>query len=74
MNFFKKLLKAFFDLIIIMIAIIVFLVLYNYFQITVCNKKYSNFFGYTFFQITTGSMKGTIEIQDVILVKISRGC
>lgn len=74
MFFLKKLLKSFFNLIIIVIVITVILVLFNFFQITICNKKYSNFFGYTFFEITTGSMKGTIEIQDVILVKITRRC
>lgn len=72
MNFFKKLLKTFFNLIIILIIVIVILVLYNYFQITIRNKNYTNFFGYTFFEVITGSMKGTIEIHDVIVVKITR--
>ena len=43
MFFLKKLLKSFFNLIIIVIVITVILVLYNFFQITICKKKYSNF-------------------------------
>lgn len=38
-------------------------------QSIVNHKKYSSFFGYSIFEVTTGSMAGSIEIGDFILIK-----
>ncbi len=67
----KKIIKVFFDIIIFFSIVLVILVLYNFFQIGVLNKKYPEFLGYTFFEVTTGSMKETIQINDIIIVKIT---
>ena len=56
----------------IALLLVVVMVVYNFFQISVLNKKYSNLFGYTFFEVTTGSMSNTIEINDVVIVKITK--
>ena len=40
-------------------------------QIKIMNKDYADIFGYTFFEVATGSMSGTIEIGDVVIVKIT---
>ena len=64
--------KIFFSVITIALLLLVVMVVYNFFQISVLNKKYSNLFGYTFFEVTTGSMSNTIEINDVVIVKITK--
>ena len=71
MEFLEKILKTFFNIVTIFIILLVILIGYNFFQISILNKKYSNFIGYTFFEVTTGSMSGTIEINDVVIVKIN---
>ena len=66
-----KIIKFFFDIIVFLSILLVFIVMYNFFQITFLNKKYSEFLGYTFFEVTTGSMKEAIDINDVIIVRIT---
>ena len=71
MKFLEIILKTIFNIVTIFIILLVILIGYNFFQISILNKKYSNFIGYTFFEVTTGSMSGTIEINDVVIVKIN---
>lgn len=68
----KKLAKILLDVILIAVIILTFIAIYNFFQIQVFNKTYSNFFGYSIFEVTTGSMSKTIEMDDAILVKITK--
>ena len=35
-------------------------------------NNYGNIFGYTFFEVATGSMADTIEIGDVVVVEITK--
>ena len=72
MKIFKKLVRALFNIIVIAVVVLTAIIGYNFFQISILDKQYSNLFGYTFFEVTTGSMAGTIEINDVILVKITK--
>ena len=72
MKLFNKLLKLFFNIIIIFLVLVVIVVAYNFVQINLLNNQYVNLFGYTFFETTTGSMAPTIEISDLIIVKISK--
>ncbi len=67
-----KLMKIIFDVIVFLCIGLILIILYNFYQISVLDKKYSEFFGYTFFEVTTGSMKDTINIDDVIIVKITK--
>lgn len=56
-----------------LILITFFLVLisiYVFFQTSVMKKNHSNIFGYTIFEVKTGSMSGSIEIGDLVVVKI----
>lgn len=69
----KKISKIFEYLLNIGIAIIVIIVAilgYGTFQTKVLKEEYSNIFGYTMFEVATGSMSGTIEIGDYVIVKI----
>ena len=36
----------------------------------ILKKDYANVFGYTYFVVSTGSMSGTIEVNDIIFVKV----
>lgn len=42
------------------------------FQIKGLNKDYADIFGYTIFEVATGSMSPTINIGDVIIVKVTK--
>ena len=67
----KKVLNALFLVLDIIIIVVLIGVFSNFLQISVFNKKYSDFFGYSLFVVKTGSMSGTIEIDDCIIVKIT---
>ena len=59
------------DLITLALVIIVVNLGYCYAQLKVFDKEYINFFGYTIFQVITGSMEDTIKINDVVIVKLT---
>lgn len=69
---FEKIAQIILNLIIVIVFLMVIIVGYNYFQLQILNKDYANFFGYTVFEVSTGSMAKTLEIYDVILVKITK--
>lgn len=52
------------------IGMLVALCVYTFFITDVLKKDYANVFGYTYFVVATGSMSGTIEVNDVVIVKI----
>lgn len=56
-------------LIFVVILAILFCV-YNIFSLKVLGNDYVNIFGYSFFEVATGSMSGSIEISDAVIVKI----
>ena len=51
---------------------IVIILIYNIIQVSILNKPYMNIFGHSFFQVKTGSMSGTMEIGDIIIVKLTK--
>lgn len=69
---FEKIAQIILNLIIVIVFLMVIIVGYNYFQLQILNKDYANFFGYTVFEVSTGSMAKTLEVYDVILVKITK--
>lgn len=71
-NIIKKILKSLNSIIYIILLAIVIILIYNIIQISVFNKPYMNIFGYSLFQVKTGSMSGTIEIGDIIVVKLTK--
>lgn len=68
----EKIVENLFNLIIIFLIILVIIFLYSFIQLKLLKKEYVNIFGYSFFRIETGSMSGTIEIDDIIIVKITK--
>ena len=65
-------LKTIACLIYTVLGIIAIILVYNIIQVSVLNKPYMNIFGYSIFRVETGSMSGTLEIGDIILVKITK--
>lgn len=53
------------------LLLLVSLCVYTFFAIDIMKKDYVNVFGYTYFTVSTGSMSGTIEVNDIIFVKIT---
>ena len=60
------------NILIIIVTILIVIGSYYIFQIKIQKKDYANIFGYTFFEIATGSMSPTINVGDVVIVKIGK--
>ena len=58
------------NVLIVIVIIAILFCAYCVFSIKVFNNKYVNIFGYSIFEVATGSMKGSIEVGDAVLVKI----
>lgn len=69
---FEKIAHIILNIIIAFVFLIVMIVGYNYVQLQILHKDYSNFFGYTIFEVSTGSMAKTLNQYDVIAVKITK--
>lgn len=70
MKYISKILEIILNIIIILMSIVVIFAATYVVQTRVMKKDYANIFGYTGFEVITGSMSGTIEIGDVVIVKI----
>ena len=67
----SKILGTILNLLIFLVMIIMLFGIYYIVQIKVQNKEYANMFGYTFFEVATGSMSPTIEIGDVVIAELT---
>ena len=54
-----------------LLSILVVFSLYTVVVTQLLKKDYVNIFGYTYFIVASGSMSGTIEVNDIIIVKIN---
>ena len=70
MDLVKKIVEQIANILLIVVIIAIFFALYGLFQLKVQNKTYINYFGYTFFEVASGSMSPTINTYDLIIVKI----
>lgn len=68
----EKVMRIIVDILLFITTIAIIFSLYGLYQLKFQNKKYFNFFGYTAFNVVTGSMSPTLEIGDVILVKVEK--
>ncbi|MBR4693534.1 MAG: signal peptidase I [Bacilli bacterium] len=59
------------DLVILVLAIFFIIAIYGFINIKILKKDYVNLFGYTYFDIITGSMEDTINVHDMVFVKIT---
>ena len=54
------------------LVLLVTLCIYTFIVTDLMKKDYANVFGYTYFVVASGSMSGTIEVDDIIFVKITK--
>ena len=60
------------NILIVLFAIFLLVSMYTAVQVRVLKNEYANFFGYSLFEVQTGSMHGTIEAGDWIIVKSTK--
>lgn len=60
------------NILIIVFGIILLISIYNNIQINILKNDYSSFFGYSTFEVQTGSMSGEIEAGDWVIVKATK--
>lgn len=70
MKYLEKFIKYFTDVLLVIVIIAVFFAGYSLIQLTILDKNYVNYFGYTIFEVESGSMAPSINIDDMILVKL----
>ena len=56
----------------VIITVIIIIGAYYMYQIKIQKKDYANLFGYSLFEVATGSMSPTIEVGDVVITKITK--
>ena len=69
---FKIIKNSIINLIIFILGFIAIIAIWSSIQLNVQNKEYINIFGYSIFSTATGSMSPTMEIGDIVLVKIGQ--
>ena len=67
-----KYIKRIIDVLIVITLIIFVLVIYGYVEKYVLKKDYINYFGYTIFEVASGSMAPTINVGDIVVVKLTK--
>ena len=66
----QKIVGKIVNVLIVIVIIAIIFCAYCAFSIKVLGNKYVNIFGYSVFEVATGSMHGSIEVNDAVLVKI----
>lgn len=69
MKLIEKLIKIVLNSIIILMSLLIVIAIYNFIQLNILKQAYNTFFGFSMFNISSGSMKETIQIDDIIIVK-----
>ena len=68
----QKLINCILNILLTTVTIIIIIGFYYIYQIKIAKNDYANLFGYTFFEVATASMYPTIEIGDVVIVKLTK--
>ncbi len=71
MNHLKKIIKIIVNVFTGILLLLLGLVIYGKAVLTFTDNMYPNYFGYTFFEVVSGSMEPTLRINDVIIVKVT---
>lgn len=69
---YEKIINIILDILIFIFGIILLISIYNNVQIKILGNEYSSFFGYSMFEVQTGSMADTINPGDWIVVKTTK--
>ena len=68
----SKIISCILNVLLTIVTIIIIIGMYYIYQLKIEKNDYANLFGYTFFEVATGSMSPTLEIGDVVIVKITK--
>ena len=68
----KVLINVIVDILILILVIVYVIAFYGFVQTKINKKLYCNYFGYTYFQILTGSMEKEINVDDIVFVHITK--
>ncbi len=60
------------DFVMIILVFVLLFVLHGAVQVKILNRRYVDYFGYTIFQVVTGSMEPTIMTKDIVVEKITK--
>ena len=71
MNHLRQAIKVIVNILTCILLMVLVLVIYGKVAMTF-NNTFPNYFGYTFFEVASGSMEPALQIDDVILVKITK--
>lgn len=69
---YEKIVNIILDILIFIFGIFLLIFIYNNVQVKILGNEYSNFFGYSTFEVQTGSMADTINPGDWIVVKTTK--
>lgn len=69
---YEKIINIVLDVLIVIFGIFLLISIYNNVQIKILGNEYSSFFGYSTFEVQTGSMADTINPGDWIIVKTDK--
>ena len=68
----EKIINILLDFFIFVFGFVLLISIYNGIQTKIFGKNYSDFFGYTMFEVQTGSMADTINAGDWVIVEITK--
>ena len=68
----EKVINILLNIFIVVFGLILLISIYNNIQINILKNDYSSFFGYSIFEVQTGSMSGAIEAGDWVVVKSTK--
>ena len=66
----EKIIKAIVNILTGIVLVVILIFAYSKIEMEISGKNYPNYFGYTLFKVTTGSMGNAVKIDDVIIVKV----
>lgn len=66
----EKIVKIIVDILTGIVLFAILFLLYGKIEMQISGNNYSNYFGYTLFKVTTGSMGNVVKVDDVVIVKI----
>lgn len=64
------LIKTLTNILLTILTIAVLIMLYSFISLSILKKEYVNLFGYTAFEVVSGSMADTININDLVVIKV----
>ena len=71
-NIINKISGIFLNVLLIIVILLIIIGIYYLVQIKILKNSYANIFGFTFFEVATGSMADTIQIGDAVVVEITK--